>query len=169
MAASKKRAPRFGDTEAAARVREWIDQKGFDDAFIEGWAEAGEVKDARFHSLVRRYEAAYRALKKYVDSKLKHNDPSWHGDEFTVSHVAERYHQEGFDYAFESYSDFKEVQDRRFHTLRRGYLAARKALDKYLSESPTRQRRTFRVQAERLEAIQAKYKPKTFWQRLFGG
>lgn len=40
---------------------------------------------------------------------------------------------EGFDYAFHSYSDFKDViSDPEFHRLREAYLKARSALVEYI-------------------------------------
>jgi hypothetical protein len=39
---------------------------------------------------------------------------------------------EGFDYAFRSYSDFAEVKDRKFHSLRKAYVKAAEALDQYV-------------------------------------
>lgn len=39
---------------------------------------------------------------------------------------------EGFDYAFEGYSDFPEIKDEEFHRLRKAYLAARKSLEDYI-------------------------------------
>lgn len=41
---------------------------------------------------------------------------------------------EGFDYAFTGYSDFKEVKDPEFHRLRKAYLKAAKELEKYLEK-----------------------------------
>jgi len=40
--------------------------------------------------------------------------------------------QEGFDYSFIHYSDFKEVVDQRFHELRIAYLQAREELKNYI-------------------------------------
>lgn len=39
---------------------------------------------------------------------------------------------EGFDYAFEHYSSFDEVEDDHFHGLRKRYLEARKELAVYV-------------------------------------
>lgn len=39
---------------------------------------------------------------------------------------------EGFDYCFRDYSDFSEVKDKKFHTLRLAYEAAADALEDYL-------------------------------------
>ena len=41
---------------------------------------------------------------------------------------------EWFDYAFRHYSDFEEVKDSEFHRLRKAYVDAANALDKYLPE-----------------------------------
>jgi hypothetical protein len=38
---------------------------------------------------------------------------------------------EGFDYAFVHYSDFKEIDDEEFHTLRKAFVSAREALAEY--------------------------------------
>lgn len=40
--------------------------------------------------------------------------------------------QEGFHYAFEGYSDFKEISDEKFHELRQAYLKAAADLSEYL-------------------------------------
>ena len=39
---------------------------------------------------------------------------------------------EGFDYAFRNYSDFKEVKDEEFHKLRKAYVDAADALAEYI-------------------------------------
>ena len=39
---------------------------------------------------------------------------------------------EGFNYAFESYSDFSEIEDTKFHIYRLNYLKAVKALKEYI-------------------------------------
>ena len=39
---------------------------------------------------------------------------------------------EGFDYAFRNYSDFKEVKDEEFHRLRTAYVKAARELAEYL-------------------------------------
>ena len=43
--------------------------------------------------------------------------------------------EEGFDYAFRHYSDFKFVEDKKFHRLRKRYIEAADALDNYIGES----------------------------------
>lgn len=40
---------------------------------------------------------------------------------------------EGFDYAFRSYSNFEEVKDEEFHKLRKVYIEAADALEKYIN------------------------------------
>jgi len=40
--------------------------------------------------------------------------------------------QEGFDYSFISYSDFKEITDGNFHFLKDAYLKAREDLKNYI-------------------------------------
>jgi hypothetical protein len=40
--------------------------------------------------------------------------------------------KEGFDYAFEGYSDFSEVEDPVFHEYRLAYLKARNDLEEYM-------------------------------------
>ena len=42
--------------------------------------------------------------------------------------------EEGFDYCFEGYSDWEEIEDPYFHELRQTYLNARKDLDVYINE-----------------------------------
>jgi hypothetical protein len=42
--------------------------------------------------------------------------------------------KEGFDYCFQSYSNFKEVKSKKFHAIRKKYLAAAEELENYLRE-----------------------------------
>lgn len=39
---------------------------------------------------------------------------------------------EGFDYCFRNYSEFEEVQDEEFQKLRKAYVDAAEALEKYI-------------------------------------
>jgi len=39
---------------------------------------------------------------------------------------------EGFDYCFRHYSSFPEIKDKKFHELRKAYIAASEALEKHL-------------------------------------
>jgi len=43
---------------------------------------------------------------------------------------------EGFFYAFKDYSDYKEVEDKEFHRLRKAFLDAAKELGEYLRLKP---------------------------------
>lgn len=47
-------------------------------------------------------------------------------------HVCRCIEQEGVDYCFDGYSDFKEIEDPKFHRLISKYLAARDALYDYI-------------------------------------
>ena len=40
---------------------------------------------------------------------------------------------DGFDYAFRCYSDFKKIKDNKFHELREAYLDAFKDLENYIA------------------------------------
>ena len=46
--------------------------------------------------------------------------------------VRDRAEQEGFDYCFTGYSDFLEIKDEEFHRLRKAYVDAAEALQKYI-------------------------------------
>ena len=48
--------------------------------------------------------------------------------------VRAKMRDEGFHYCFEHYSSFEEIQDERFHELRKSYLASAEALEKYVNE-----------------------------------
>ncbi len=50
-----------------------------------------------------------------------------------LDYVRDTVENEGFDYAFDGYSDFREVEDEEFHRLRKEFLNARKALREYLN------------------------------------
>lgn len=47
-------------------------------------------------------------------------------------YVTERVDNEGFDYCFVHYSDFKEIEDEEFHKLREAYLEAQYKLAEYV-------------------------------------
>jgi len=49
-------------------------------------------------------------------------------DEIQRKHVMDIVEEEGFDYAFVSYSDFEEIESFDFHEARKEYLRARKKL-----------------------------------------
>lgn len=46
--------------------------------------------------------------------------------------VKARIRQEGFHYCFKHYSSFKEIEDERFHELRKQYLETAEMLEKYV-------------------------------------
>ncbi len=52
-----------------------------------------------------------------------------------LSSVKQRVNNEGFDYCFRHYSNFKEIQDDEFHKLRKAYIEAANALEKYIDEN----------------------------------
>ena len=49
-----------------------------------------------------------------------------------VKYVLSKIDDEGFDYCFLHYSDFREIEDEEFHRLRDNYLKAQKQLEEYL-------------------------------------
>ena len=49
-----------------------------------------------------------------------------------LNHVKIRMRQEGFHYCFKHYSRFEEVEDERFHELRKQYLESSDMLEKYI-------------------------------------
>ena len=51
-----------------------------------------------------------------------------------VENVSQRINQEGFDYCFIHYSRFDEIQDKKFHKLRKRYIKAKEELENYLKE-----------------------------------
>jgi len=53
----------------------------------------------------------------------------------TLKYVDQCIEQEGFWYCFDSYSDFKEVDDEMFHHLRMMFLAAGAALKNYVEKN----------------------------------
>ncbi len=55
-----------------------------------------------------------------------------------LSKVRQVIEQEGFDYAFAHYSNFKEIKDKLFHEYRKKYLAARKVFTKYSIDNKPR-------------------------------
>src|SRR5579863_3880705 len=53
----------------------------------------------------------------------------WRGDVLDVIEC------EGFDYGLRHYTSFKEIKDKKFHQLRKAYIAAADALEKYISHT----------------------------------
>jgi hypothetical protein len=51
-------------------------------------------------------------------------------------YIESRIEKEGFHYAFVGYSDFEEVEDAKFHELRKKYLEATKELGEYMNLPP---------------------------------
>lgn len=47
-------------------------------------------------------------------------------------YVSDIIDSEGFDYAFNDYTDFNEIEDLEFHRLREAYVEASKALKAYI-------------------------------------
>ncbi len=52
----------------------------------------------------------------------------------TINDVLDRVEYEGFDYCFISYSSFEDVEDEKFHKLRKAYIKAHAALEDYLEK-----------------------------------
>ena len=48
--------------------------------------------------------------------------------------VQYRMDEEGFDYCFESYSDWDEIKDEEFHRLRLGFLQSMEDLRRYIDK-----------------------------------
>lgn len=55
-------------------------------------------------------------------------------EEDSIEYVKQKAEQEGFHYCFIHYSNFEEVEDEKFHELRKNYIEATKNLEKYLNE-----------------------------------
>jgi hypothetical protein len=49
-----------------------------------------------------------------------------------IKQLKYRKKEEGFHYCFEGYSDWKEIEDEKFHALRKAYLESYKELDSYI-------------------------------------
>jgi len=52
-------------------------------------------------------------------------------------HVVEVIDQEGFLYTFKNYTDFDDIEDEKFHTLRLAFLRAAERLQDYLERGKT--------------------------------
>lgn len=53
---------------------------------------------------------------------------------YQARNVLEIIDQEGFDYCFLHYTDFKEIKDKKFHKLIDDYVEATKKLENYINE-----------------------------------
>jgi hypothetical protein len=52
-----------------------------------------------------------------------------------LSDVQYRIENEGFDYCFRCYSNFEEINDEKFHELRKAYIKAAKELENYVEDN----------------------------------
>jgi hypothetical protein len=50
------------------------------------------------------------------------------------SYLYSRIKQEGFHYCFKHYSSFEEIEDEKFHKLRKSYLKAANELEAYIKD-----------------------------------
>lgn len=57
---------------------------------------------------------------------------SFKSEKDKFKYVYFRIAEEGMDYTFNDYSEFLEIEDKRFHELRLAYLAAGNELQKYI-------------------------------------
>lgn len=119
-------------SDEGTSVRQYVEWKGWPGAFTEGYVDDVPVRDARFKALKTRYKSVARSLERYVDG---HEDDGDRDDERSMAYVHRVVHSEGLDYAIVDYDDFRKVKDRRFHVIRRKYLAARSALARYIKVS----------------------------------
>ena len=55
--------------------------------------------------------------------------------ENNLNYVKSCMDNEGFDYCFRHYSNFKEVNDDEFQNLRKTYVDAAEALEKYINDN----------------------------------
>jgi hypothetical protein len=49
-----------------------------------------------------------------------------------IDYVRSKVENEGFDYCFTGYSDFEDIKDEEFHTLRKAYVKAQEDLSAFL-------------------------------------
>jgi len=104
-------------------VAQAIDKEGFEYTF-DGYSDfKEEVKDETFHKLRKSYLTQYKALNNYIKSKKKL--PKYRS-------IVGAIDKDGFDYAMNSYSSWKEVKDPKFQELLSNYKKKRKALISYL-------------------------------------
>lgn len=71
-------------------------------------------------------EVGKKPSKKAAKSKPHPKDP--------MIEVRQCVEKEGFDYAFRHYSDFSQVKSKEFHALRKAYVKAARALEKFVGE-----------------------------------
>ena len=106
------------------QVNEDISNYGFDGAIREGlgWSGAPKVKNEKFKTLRKEYIKNADKFEKELEK-----DPVY-DTQYEVSSV-DAINKEGFDYAFDGYSDWEGVKRKKFHQLRDNYLKSKKALE----------------------------------------
>jgi hypothetical protein len=57
-----------------------------------------------------------------------------------IKYLKSKMRNEGFDYCFESYSNWEEIKDKRFHELRKNYLESKKLFADYINDLENRLR-----------------------------
>jgi len=100
------------------------DKEGLDNAMSDSYSDWKDVKaPAKFYELRTSYLKGKKTLENHIDKKLSAKNKE---------SVLDAIDKEGFDSAFEFYSDFKEVKDTAFHKLIKSYLKSKKELSDYL-------------------------------------
>jgi len=93
----------------------------FISAFLED--EFKEIEDKKFHMLRKNFLKAYNTLNKYIDSKLGFKDQKKIETSTTT-------YGDFIDAFLED--EFKEIEDKKFHMLRKNFLKAFNTLNKYI-------------------------------------
>ena len=115
-------------SETGLSLHEYLGWKGFEDTFTRGgYASSVPIRDKRYSALVKRYAAAHGALTKFLKP---HGESD--ADKKSLEYVNYVIDQKGLDDGFVNYEDFDHIKNKRFHALRKRYLAARKALAHYV-------------------------------------
>lgn len=100
------------------------DKEGLDNAMSDSYSDWKDVKaPAKFYELRTSYLKGKKTLENHIDKKLSGKNKE---------SVLDAIDKEGFDSAFEYYSDFKEVKDTAFHKLIKSYLKSKKELSDYI-------------------------------------
>lgn len=68
------------------------------------------------------------------DDESESSDSDSENEQYQFRVVRARMYEEGIHYCFTTYSDFEDVEDPEFHTLRLAYVKASEDLENYINE-----------------------------------
>ena len=126
---SKKTMSQDEDEDEITTWKKYVDKDGYESVFGDGESKftQKDISDTQLRNLANEYKKNYKELNAYIPNSNISDDDK---DELTY-----RFDKEGYDYALDGYSDWKEIKDSKFQTLRKQHNSLVNKLDKFFEFS----------------------------------